>query len=553
MRAALATLFVLALAGPAVAEPGVSTYALVIGSNAAGPGQTELRYAEDDARRVGALLRELGNETGPEVVVHPTPDQLRARLAELERRVAADRAAGRRVRVFFYYSGHARAAALDLGPASMPLDELRARLLAIPATLTIVVLDACQSGAFSRVKGAEPAADFSFNSRRQLDATGVAVLASSSGSELSQESEQLRGSYFTHHLLVGLRGAGDANDDGRVSIDEAYRYAYHQTLLATAATSVGGQHVTLEVDLKGHGDVPLSFPRGASATIVVPAAVEGSVLVHARRGDAVIAETAKARGAAVRLAVPPGAYEVLIRNAALVTRCAVTAPATLDLSRCTVEPLRPAAGKGDAFERSPGRGRARTRSLVDRFARPLTLEVSGLVGDERRDGFNETLADDFGYREELALSVGLGATALRRVTPRLWIGGSAQWFTAPRWEHGTDRDPQRFAWQTTTLMAVARGIVPLWDHRLVAYGQLAGGGGLVRSSFRDPVGVETVEHHVGLGFALGAGLRLGDPERSRFGVALGYELLYAPIMDNLQGATHASGGSRIVLGLQRSY
>ena len=63
------------------------------------------------------------------------------------------------------------------------------------------------------------------------------MLASSSGSELSQESETLRSSYFTHHLLVGMRGAGDANRDGQVSIDEAYRYAYHQTLLATAETA----------------------------------------------------------------------------------------------------------------------------------------------------------------------------------------------------------------------------------------------------------------------------------------------------------------------------
>src|SRR5437868_263675 len=128
----------------------------------------------------------------------------------------------------------ASATAHDLGSDELPLEELRTRLFQVPATLTVVVLDACQSGAFSRVKGAQPAADFSFNSRQHLDATGVAVLASSSGSELSQESEQLKSSYFTHHLLVGMRGPADANGDGQVSVDEAYRYAYHQTLLSTA-------------------------------------------------------------------------------------------------------------------------------------------------------------------------------------------------------------------------------------------------------------------------------------------------------------------------------
>ena len=48
------------LAGTAHAGDGVTTYALVVGSNAGGPGQAELHYAEDDARRVAALLTELG-------------------------------------------------------------------------------------------------------------------------------------------------------------------------------------------------------------------------------------------------------------------------------------------------------------------------------------------------------------------------------------------------------------------------------------------------------------------------------------------------------------
>src|SRR6185436_6624652 len=125
--------------------------------------------------------------------------------------------------------------------------------------------------------------DFSFNSVNRLTTAGIAVMASSSATELSQESEQLRSSYFTHHLLIGMRGAGDANGDGQVSVDEAYRYAYHQTLVATSATAVGGQHVSLEVDLKGHGEVPLSYPRPATSAIELPAALAGHALVQDRQ------------------------------------------------------------------------------------------------------------------------------------------------------------------------------------------------------------------------------------------------------------------------------
>jgi hypothetical protein len=65
--------------------PGIATYALVVGSNAGGPGQTALRYSEDDARRVAATLIELGGYTADaiDVVVHPTPETLRDHLGPL--------------------------------------------------------------------------------------------------------------------------------------------------------------------------------------------------------------------------------------------------------------------------------------------------------------------------------------------------------------------------------------------------------------------------------------------------------------------------------------
>jgi len=147
-----ALLCLLCLAGTASADDAVATYALVVGANKGGPGQADLRYAEDDARRVGQLLVELGGYQ-PEhvdVVLRPTPDQLRARINALADKLNVDLAAGRPSRVFFYYSGHARASALDLGSDELLLIELRQRLFQLPAMLTVVVLDVVQSGAFSR-------------------------------------------------------------------------------------------------------------------------------------------------------------------------------------------------------------------------------------------------------------------------------------------------------------------------------------------------------------------------------------------------------------------
>jgi hypothetical protein len=530
-------------AGTAHAEPSpdIGLHALVVGSNAGGPGQAALRYAEDDARRVAQTLRELGGYASDavDVVVHPTPAVLRDHLTALGARVAADRAAGRQARVLFYYSGHARSTAIDLGPDEMALGELRQRLFGIPATLTVVVLDACQSGAFSQVKGAQPVADFSFNLRQHLDASGIAVLASSSASELSQESEPLRSSYFTHHLLVGLRGAGDADHDGEVSIDEAYRYAYHQTLLATAETAVGGQHVSLEVDLKGHGDVPLSFPRAATAAIELPGPLEGQTLVEDKRAHAVVAETYKARGAAVRIAVVPGDYRVLIRHAGTLSRCEVQAAAgvaTVELDRCSREAIVAAATKGGEL------------------GRRLRFELTGIAGGERKDGFTDTLGA-FGYKQQLGLSAGLAVTGAMRLERRLWLGGFAALVGSPEWRLLTEHQPLRFSWSTATLGALVRARQPFGDHGLAGrsglYAQLGAGLGIVSTRLIDQDDMRTDQRFLGWATTMGAGLEIDDLHAMSF--SLGYQFDYAPVMGNLTGDTHASGGHRLTVGVSYAY
>lgn len=526
-------LLVLATLGSvAHADPTVATHALVVGSNAAGPGQTELRYSEDDAHRVGAILTELGGYTkaSVDVLVKPTPASLRDRLAKLEKRVAADVTAGKQVRVFFYYSGHARATAIDLGPEAVPISELRSKLLSIGATLTVVVLDACQSGAFSRVKGASPTADFSFNSRQQLDSTGFAVLASSSGSELSQESEQLKSSYFTHHLLVGMRGAGDSNRDGQVSVDEAYRYAYHQTLLATAATAVGGQHVTLEVDLKGHGEVPLSFPRAASAAIELPGALEGQTLVHDKRAKTVVAETYKAKGAPIRLAVAPGEYEVVVRQGKTLRRCQLSAPGAVDLDRCTTEAVI------EGTKKSGWSGHWR-------------IEFSAAIGSERDDEFVQTLRD-FELVDQDGYTA-LGAT----VTRELWrtrranafVGGYLQRGTSPTWERETELAPLRFNWSTWTVGGMAR-----FEHKLLGrmfvFGEASAGLAIGRTRFIDQEDVMTKEVYFGLATSVAGGLGVRSSDTD---LTLGMRYSRAPTIENEFGQTHDSGGA--FLGIAAAY
>jgi hypothetical protein len=504
-------------------------YALIVGSNAAGPGQQKLAWAEDDAEEVAALLQELGG-FGPgnvRILLEPTPGRLLEEIARLEREIVQS---GRPAKVFFYYSGHAKASGLSLGNAELPLAELRARLLAVPATLTLVVLDACQSGAFSRAKGAEPAADFSFNSKSGLDATGVAVLASSTGSELSQESDFLRSSYFTHHLLVGLRGAADDNDDGRVSLDEAYRYTYHHTLTATAATAVGSQHVSVEVDLKGQGEIPLSFPQKATTTITLPAAAQGQVLVERLPARAVVAEVNKAKGTVLAIAVAPGTYQLLLRGDTRLWRCTAAPgvdPVTVDLAQCTNEALVDNATKGGG-----GLGGPRWH---------LSL-VAG-VGGSRSDGYIDRL-EDFGYHRQGLGNGQLGLDVTQRVHHNVLVGGELLMLGGESWERDSGAEPLTMSWRTLALGALGR--VEVGNRRVSLYGQLGAGLALGMTHFTDELDHGERDMYPGIYGAAAVGLDVWWGRH--WGGTLRLSGSYAPAIDNLIGDQHDGGLVTIGLG-----
>jgi hypothetical protein len=529
-----ALICVAAAAAPAHAD---RSYAIVVGSNQGGAGQTDLRFAESDARRVGDLLVELGGYRRADIttIVKPDPDAILGAIDTIANRAGADAAAADKTTVFFYYSGHAKASALTLGARELALATLRERLLAIPSTLTVVVLDACQSGAFSRIKGAEPAADFSFNSKSRLDATGVAVLASSTGSELSQESDLLESSYFTHHLLVGLRGAADHSGDGRVTLDEAYRYAYNQTLLATAATAVGSQHVSLEVDLKGHGEVPLSYPQKATAQLELPAALAGDVLIERLKAETVMAELHKVAGTAVRVAVAPGEYHVIVRRAGRVERCPVTVPRTgvaaVDPATCDDMPQVEAAAKGGLHD-----------------GHRVTIGITAGIGGVVRDAYTDRLAE-FGYDRGLSPASRLTLAGRWRRSAHVELGVTVGVTRSPEWTRGTAAaEPLRFTWSTYAFLATAR-----LDHRpgfmpnTRIYTQLGAGLGIGRTTLRDEADREFHETSVGPVLAAGIGLAWDWPWQRRLSFGAGYTFAFAPVITNEIDDRHLGLGGFVEL------
>jgi hypothetical protein len=95
---------------------------------------------------------------------------------------------------------------------------------------------------------------------------GAVFLTSSSASEDSQESDELEGASSPTRCSPVLLGAADENRDGRVTLEEAYRYAYETTLRSSSRTLAGTQHPTFQYDVRGSGDLVLATLDARSPT-----------------------------------------------------------------------------------------------------------------------------------------------------------------------------------------------------------------------------------------------------------------------------------------------
>ena len=305
---ALGALSVLLLSQRADGAPkGVRRVAVVVGANAATPGRAPLRFAHTDARDVASVLTELGRFAVDDVhlLFDPRPAEVLAAIDAAKTTLAS--ASGESLLVF-YYSGHADDHSLYPGGEPLPLDALRGRLDASSASVRIGIIDTCRGGGWTRAKGLVAGEPFEVNDPLTLEAQGSVLIASSSGLENAHETEALQGSFFTHHLVAGLRGAADQSDDGEVTLVEAFSYARALTVRDTALATDAPQHPSFRFNLSGQKDLPLTRVK-ASESLLTVVQLHGPLrLIHLPSGH-VVAELPPGPRS-VTLAVSPGRYLV---------------------------------------------------------------------------------------------------------------------------------------------------------------------------------------------------------------------------------------------------
>ncbi|MBP8131823.1 MAG: SUMF1/EgtB/PvdO family nonheme iron enzyme [Candidatus Hydrogenedentes bacterium] len=141
----------------------------------------------------------------------------------------------------------------DLENTALPFALFEQKLDGSAAKRSLVILDACHSGAGRNT----PTMTRGMMSDIERFSEGRITIASCQVNELSHEYEDQGHGAFTWFLLQGFRGEADSDGDGRISALEISRYTFEQTRRWAARTGKS-QNPRLLSDISG--DIILARP-----------------------------------------------------------------------------------------------------------------------------------------------------------------------------------------------------------------------------------------------------------------------------------------------------
>jgi len=285
-------------------------FAFLVGANNGGKDRITLRYAVDDAKAVQKVFEEMGG-LFPEdcrFLADPTRKAFLSEIIALNEQIQLAKEKFRRVEVIFYFSGHSDEESLFLGEERISYVEFREMITSMGADVRIGILDSCASGALTLPKGVIKKPPFLMDTA--YDMKGYAFITSSSATEAAQESGRLKRSFFTHNLISAMRGAADRNQDGRITLNEAYQFAFDGTLTQTEKTMAGPQHPSYHIQMSGTGDVVITEIWKSTAVLVLKEDVSGQIYIH-NEDNVLVVELKKLAGREVAIGLDAGKYRIL--------------------------------------------------------------------------------------------------------------------------------------------------------------------------------------------------------------------------------------------------
>jgi hypothetical protein len=190
------------------------------------------------------------------------------------------------------------------------MTALRRWLEISTAQVRVAFVDACESGSLARTRGGQPVEAIALSVDDSLTMSGLAVITSTGPLSVARESASFGGGIFSRALLTGLRGSADADTDGQITLEEAYRYAFAETVVGTAGDAASIQKPEYRYEMSGVGQVVLTRVPSRAAGLILPEELEGIYTVISVSNGQVVARVDKRPGEIRRLALPTGRYVV---------------------------------------------------------------------------------------------------------------------------------------------------------------------------------------------------------------------------------------------------
>jgi uncharacterized caspase-like protein len=124
----------------------------------------------------------------------------------------------------------------DLYASALPMSEISKIFSRIYSERILFIVDACYSGASGgrtiSISGMRANISDGFMDRIS-SGKGRVIITASGANEVSTEKDDLKHGVFTYFLLEGLKGAADFDNDGIITVDEAYNYVSINVPMAT--------------------------------------------------------------------------------------------------------------------------------------------------------------------------------------------------------------------------------------------------------------------------------------------------------------------------------
>ncbi|MFC2157135.1 caspase domain-containing protein [Acidobacteriota bacterium] len=378
-------------------------FALIVGSNNGGDSRVTLRYAVDDAVAIKRVLEGMGGVLPEDsrFLAEPNRDTFLKEIRNLSRNVKKAKKNHRRIEVILYYSGHSDEFNLFLGKDRVSYKEFRDLITSMEADVRIAILDSCASGALTLPKGVIKRTPFLMDT--SYDMKGYAFMTSSSASEAAQESGQLKRSFFTHNLISGMRGGADVNQDGRITLSEAYQFAFDGTLSQTEKTMAGPQHPNYHIQMSGTGDVVITEIWKSTAVLVLQENVDGRIYIH-NEDDVLVVELNKKTGREISIGLNAGTYRIINLNRSGVFESNVTLKTgkslELDQKQFHQTDKIPTQVRGGVSQLFPEEyaGRSPSRWRIELFGGYATMNPSDLNLRANHDDITMMFYNDDYYR-----------------------------------------------------------------------------------------------------------------------------------------------------------